>query len=206
VRVYLGIPLYGGAGGEFISALLKTRVVFDRLGWEVEVDVNSGCSVVSKARNDIVRRFLASGFDVLLFIDSDMSWSPVDAARLLQSGRDFSAIAYRVKSDDLLYNCALNGETDGEFLGADAVGTGFMALSRKCLEEMVKAYPHTAYEDSGEVHALFDFEIHGGRYWGEDYTFCRRWKSIGGDIWLLPADIGHVGSKNYKGNIDQVAK
>jgi hypothetical protein len=201
VRVYIGIPINGGAGAEFISALLKTRVVFDRLGWEVEVDFHNGCSILTKARNEIVRRFLSSGFDVLLFIDSDMVWSPIDAVKLLRLGKDFTAIAYRTKTDELKFNCVLNGEEENGLMGADATGTGLMALRRECLAKMVENYQQTAYEDSGTIHALFDFEIHQGRYWGEDYTFCRRWKAIGGDIWLLPADIGHVGPKNYKGNV-----
>lgn len=201
-KVYIGIPINGGAGAEFISALLKTRVVFDRLGWEVEVDFNNGCSILTKARNDIVHRFLHSGFDVLLFIDSDMVWSPVDAAKLIQAQLDFAAIPYRTKQETIRYNCEENGKKQGDFVGADAVGTGFMALSRRCLAEMVNNYPQTQYFDENELkHALFDFEIYGGRYWGEDYTFCRRWKDIGGDIWLLPAEIGHVGTKNYKGSI-----
>jgi hypothetical protein len=202
LKVYIGIPFYGGAGGEFVSALLKTRIILDRIGYEVEVDLHCGCSILPKARNEIVRRFLASGFDKLLFIDSDMVWDALDAVKLLRLDEDVAAIAYRTKQETVKYNCVLNGETKGELMGADAVGTGFLSLSRKCLERMVEAHPETAYEDGGLIHALFDFEIHGGRYWGEDYTFCRKWKALGGGIWLLPADIGHIGAKNYGGSVN----
>jgi hypothetical protein len=207
MKVYLGLPIYGQADAEFISALLKTRVVLDRAGFEVEVDINTGCSVVSKARNDITQRFFASGFDKLLFIDSDMVWNPVDAVKLLLSPYDFCGIAYRSKSEGIRFNAVANGEVNEGWIGADAIGTGFMCLTRKCVDRMRLAYPQTAYtDDSGdEVMALFDFEIHNGKYWGEDYTFCRRWKGIGGDIWMMPAQIGHIGKKTYSGNIANVS-
>ena len=36
MRIYIGIPMYGGAGAEFISSLVKTRLILDKLGYEVE--------------------------------------------------------------------------------------------------------------------------------------------------------------------------
>lgn len=200
MKVYIGIPMYGGADAQFVSSLLKTRVVLDRLGYEVEVDINNGCSVLTKARNDIVKRFIDSGFDVLFFLDSDMVWDVIDMVKLLRSGRDFSACIYRSKSEDINYHCVTD-DSSGEWIKAERVGTGFMCLSRECLLKMVEAYPETKYLDGQEKHALFDFQIHDGQYWGEDYTFCRRWREIGGEIDVLTdATLYHIGTKTYEGN------
>jgi hypothetical protein len=39
------------------------------------------------------------------------------------------------------------------------------------------------------------------RYLSEDYTFCRRWQEIGGDIWLDPSiSLNHYGSFCFQGN------
>ena len=201
MRVYIGIPMYGGADAQFVSSLLKTRVVLDRLGYEVEVDIHNGCSILTKARNEIVQRFIDSEFDVLLFIDADMVWNPVDAVNLLRAENKFSACIYRSKYDEITYHCKTE-ETSGDWIKADGVGTGFIALRRECILEMMTSYPETKYTEGGkDYHALFDFELHDGRYWGEDYTFCRRWRAIGGEIDVMTdATIKHIGSKTYEGN------
>ena len=47
----------------------------------------------------------------------------------------------------------------------------------------------------------FDFAIQDGRYIGEDYLFCQRFRNMGGEIWCLAdATTGHVGETVYKGN------
>jgi len=39
------------------------------------------------------------------------------------------------------------------------------------------------------------------RYLSEDYTFCRRWQEIGGDIWLDPSiSLNHYGHFCFQGN------
>jgi len=198
VRVYLGIPMYGGADAQFISSLVKSRVVLDRVGYEVETDIHNGCSVLPRARNEIVQRFLSSGFDVLVFIDADLAWNPVDLVRLIRSPHLFTAGVYRQKKQELVFNWNPAGEGK-----AEAVGAGFVALKREALEKMVAAYPQTHYEHDGkEYHALFDFDLHNGQYWGEDYTFCRRWRELGGEIDILPdVTIKHIGTYAYTGTL-----
>lgn len=201
MKVYIGIPMYGGACAEFVSSLLKTRMVFHHTGWEVEVDIHSNCSVLPKARNEIVKRFLDSEFDVLLFLDSDMAFSPVDTVKLVREGKEFAACAYRGKSEEVTYHCETGGAIR-DWMDADSVATGFKAVRREVYLKMIEAYPSTRYEEKGETfHALYDFELHEGRYWGEDYNFCRKWKAIGGTIQVMTdATIKHIGSKAYEGN------
>jgi hypothetical protein len=204
MQIYIGVPVYGQPEIEFVSSLSKLKSVFSAVGYDVEVDFNTGCSVISKARNDIVKRFMDSRFDYLLFIDSDIQFDALDVMTLITSGFDFCGIPYRVKSDTVKFNCVLNGINEGNWLGADRIGSGMIALSRACINLMIGSYPETEYVDSGQIkHALFDFEIYNREYWGEDYCFCRRWKAISGDIWALPAEIGHVGKKIFSGKIGE---
>jgi hypothetical protein len=202
MKVYIGVPVYGQLDSEFSKCLSVTKAVFQELGHTVEIDYNNGCAIITKARNDIVARFMASGFDKLLCIDSDMVWDAVDAAKLIHSRFAFTGIAYRKRFEEIAFNVILNGKTDEEWLGADKTGTGFLCLHRGCLERMQASFPETKYFDDGERFALFDFKIENERYHGEDYTFCDRWKSLPGcEIWILPADIGHIGRKVFYGNI-----
>jgi hypothetical protein len=40
------------------------------------------------------------------------------------------------------------------------------------------------------------------RYLSEDYTFCRRWQEMGGDVWLDPRTaLNHIGHYTFRGNI-----
>jgi hypothetical protein len=52
------------------------------------------------------------------------------------------------------------------------------------------------------MHAFFDCAIVDGRYLSEDFLFSRRWQNLGGTVWLfLPAELGHVGTYTYRGNL-----
>ena len=53
-------------------------------------------------------------------------------------------------------------------------------------------------------HLLFDCIIdpESRRYLSEDYTFCRRWQDMGGDVWLDPRTaLNHIGHYTFRGNI-----
>lgn len=201
MKIYIGVPVYGQLDSEFSKCLSVTKAVFQELGHTVEIDYNNGCAIISKARNDIVSRFMTSGFDKLLFIDADMVWDAVDAAKLVSSGFAFAGIAYRKRMEKIDFNVVLNGKEENGWLGADKVGTGFICLAKEGILALQNNHPETKYYDDGERFALFDFKIENERYHGEDYTFCDRWINAGGEIWILPADIGHIGRKVYYGNI-----
>ena len=88
-------------------------------------------------------------------------------------------------------------------IAVDRVGTGFMRLRRDCLEKMVAAYPalrlkHPANPGDRHFHALFDTGIVDGDFVGEDFTFCDRWRAIGGQVLVDPAlNLGHHGAVAY---------
>jgi hypothetical protein len=91
-------------------------------------------------------------------------------------------------------------------------GTGFMMIKRDAILKMIKAYPELRYNndvalgntDLGDnFYALFDTMIDpiDRRYLSEDYTFCRRWQELGGDIWLDPSiSLNHYGHFCFQGN------
>jgi len=94
-------------------------------------------------------------------------------------------------------------------------GTGFMCIKRTAIDKMIAAYPELKYNNdlntSAELndyfYALFDtmLDPKDKRYLSEDYTFCRRWQDIGGDIWLDPSiSLNHYGTFNFMGNPAQI--
>ena len=91
-------------------------------------------------------------------------------------------------------------------------GTGFMMIKRDAILKMIKAYPEFKYNNDVNIadagmkdhfYAMFDTMIDpiDRRYLSEDYTFCRRWQEIGGDIWLDPSiSLNHYGHFCFQGN------
>lgn len=101
----------------------------------------------------------------------------------------------------------MNGFVTGVYAGA-----GFLLIKRHVLELMTARYPETHYTaaDTGAVpsqspnfFALFDcmIEPETGYYISEDYAFCRRWRAIGGTLWLdTRSKLTHVGPHDFVGN------
>lgn len=117
----------------------------------------------------------------------------------------------------LIYVGSLCEGTDLKFQNGFATGvyagTGFQLIKRSVFERMFKAYPETRYkalhafprpaEPSLNLYALFDCMIdpESGVYLSEDYSFCRRWRALGGEIWLdLNSKLTHTGAHSFHGN------
>jgi len=95
-------------------------------------------------------------------------------------------------------------------------GTGFMMIKREAILKLVKEYPEIKYNNDVQMggvdlkdnfYALFDTMIDpvDKRYLSEDYTFCRRWQKMGGDIWLDPSiSLNHYGSFCFQGNPEMI--
>ena len=95
-------------------------------------------------------------------------------------------------------------------------GTGFMMIKRDAILKMIKEYPELKYNNdvqmggvdlSDHFYAVFDTMIDpiDKRYLSEDYTFCRRWQKMGGEIWLDPSiSLNHYGSFCFQGNPEMI--
>jgi hypothetical protein len=180
-------------------------------GDAVIFDIVAGGSILPRVRNGIVKRFIDSDADTLVFIDSDMVWEPETLAKLVYAPFDVSVANYRKRNNEVVW-MAEPVTRDGQPVGAThngdiwlqtmLAGTGLMSIKRRTIEEMVLRLPELSYEDNGEqIPCLFDFQMENGKYYGEDYTFCRRLTGIGGQIFILAdADTGHTGHAVYTGN------
>lgn len=107
---------------------------------------------------------------------------------------------------------------DGDFATGIYVGGGFQLLQRSAVERMMAAYPETHFKRvhslpmsgsrsdvvySSNLFALFDCIIDPatGTYLSEDYSFCRRWRNIGGEIWIDTASkLTHTGAYQFIGD------
>jgi hypothetical protein len=93
--------------------------------------------------------------------------------------------------------------------------TGFFIVKREVIEKMIEAHPELHYKNDSSIdpkfneycYALWDTMIdpNDRRYLSEDYTFCRRWQNLGGEIWIDPnTKLNHVGSFTFNGNLSNM--
>lgn len=173
-------------------------------------------SLVDRGRDRAAATLLESDCTHLLFIDADIEFDPKDIARLLAMDKDFIVAAYRKKNErgefavSFLPDAATRLEECPE-TGAVKIaraGTGFMMLKRTVFEQLAEAMPELSYTDFSaasaprKMSAFFEHIVKDGRRWSEDYTFCERWRDIGGAIWLDPhISLGHWGPHPWRGSI-----
>jgi hypothetical protein len=75
---------------------------------------------------------------------------------------------------------------------------GFLLLTRACVERMVAAHPELEYKTpQGPAWALWS-PIFTGKPYGEDTSFCARWRALGEKIWAHSQVIlKHYGESVY---------
>lgn len=201
--------MYGGAHGFAVRSLLALQETLIKEGHTVLFDIVANGSILPKVRNGIVKRFIDSSSDVLVFIDSDMVYEPETVIKLINAPFDVSVANYRGKSTTIRYmaepvreegTCIGTRYLGDTWLQTKRAGTGLMAIKRRTIERLVSE--ELSYVDQGEVFfALFDFCLIDRQYQGEDYTFCRRVDEAGGQIFMLAdAEVGHIGDTVYLGN------
>ena len=75
-------------------------------------------------------------------------------------------------------------------------------ISKDVILKMIDYYKDSEYitkEENPEIlYGLFEDKVIDGRFYGEDIIFCKKWKEMGGRIWIDPKiDLIHVGVKHY---------
>jgi len=235
-KLFIATPCYdGNVSSRYVMSLLSLQRVLiqRRIGHDVCLHSDS---LITRARNSIVERFLRQPvYSHLMFIDADISFDPATVLRYLAFDKDVIAGIYPLKElnvrelrrlpidDDRAaeaasYNYSSKirmGENDisqDGFALVDYAAGGFMMVKRQALEAMVAHYPELQYRDdcTGDntkvSYALFDTMVYDGRFLPEDYSFCRRWRDMVGEIWGdVVSRFDHVGKFVYSGHVAAVA-
>jgi len=93
-------------------------------------------------------------------------------------------------------------------------GTGFLMIRRQALERMCRHYASLQFRREHSIadslaaspnrFALFECMIEPltGIYLSEDFSFCKRWTDMGGEIWAdLESRLNHVGPTTFYGDV-----
>ena len=159
----------------------------------------------------------------LFFIDADIEFDVDSILRALAYDKDIMAAAYPKKALPIQY--AINFKfldpatkqiriENGAVEVLDA-STGFFCIKKGVFDKMRESYPELHYRNDSNIdekfhkycYSFFDTiqDPDDNRYLSEDYTFCRRWQKLGGEIWLDPnTKLNHVGTYTFEGDVSKV--
>ena len=220
-HVHFALPMYGGQCSEATFAgFIKFAIIATRLGIQYTVDIVSNESLITRARNNLTARFLSNKAAThLMFIDVDLAFDTEDILKMLLNNQDVVGGVYPMKKLPTSYvvNMVTNPVTDGkDLVEVSTLGTGFLMIKRHVIEKMVQHHPELKYKDNigfGKecepfMYALFDTMIdEDGNYLSEDWTFCYRWRKMGGKCFANTGiKLDHSGYYKFQGDTEQLKK
>jgi hypothetical protein len=211
-HVFIAMPCYTGTihTGTF-RCLLNEVLLLAEKGIKVSVQDEAGNAMIAHSRSLFCALFLESEATDMVFIDHDVTWEPGAMVRLMEHPVEMVAGIYPKRSDPIGFNVRymqdqkeIWADPATGLIEVEGVPAGFFRISRTALEKMVVAYPEKRFTDrhpkKGFAWALFDNIHEGDAYFGEDYSFCRRYRQIGGRVWADPSiEMGHIGNKKFVG-------
>lgn len=223
-NVFFATPCYGGmVTDQYFLSMFRLSQKFMRTGINFRITTLRNESLITRARNILTAMFLESDCTHLMFVDADIEFQADDVLRALAYDKPIMAAAYPKKALPVQY--AINFKfvdpsrkqirvENGAAEVLDA-STGFFLIKRETVEKMVEAHPELHYKNDSNIdpklnkhcYALFDtiLDPDDNRYLSEDYTFCRRWQKLGGEIWLdLNTKLNHVGSYTFEGDVSKL--
>ena len=212
-HVFIALPVYGGVDPWFHQSLMDLIRAKPR-PYQMTIRHHVGDSLVSRARNRLVADFLRTDCTHLLFIDSDLIFSPAHVARVLAHDAPIVAGLYPKKQRELGWVCnLLDPSPEPDAAGLQPVkyaGTGFLCIAREVFERIIREMPELRYDPDdgdGEPGSLWDFfkvgvwecpETGYRRYLSEDWWFCQIARDVGYEV-LMDTQVicKHVGQFVY---------
>jgi hypothetical protein len=187
-KLFIATPMYGGmAHGLYIKSCLDLQMTMNKYGIETKFSFLFNESLITRARNYLADEFLRSEYTHMMFIDSDIHYSPQDVIALMALDKDVIGGPYPKKSinwsnvaaaarnhpdlepkelENLVGEYVFNVvKGTSSFQVSDPlevleIGTGHMMIKRHVFEKMKDAYPTIQYKPDHVGQANFD----GSRY------------------------------------------
>jgi hypothetical protein len=210
-RICIAIPSYTGAlSHATLNALLAASTAAHQQGWTTDLVTREADSCIQRARCFLLTHFLErTDCTDLLFLDADIGFTAEGFVRLMSFPVDVVAGAYRARGPQEHYilrplENELQRKPPHGLMEVEGVGAGFLRITRAALIRMVAAYPDDWYTDptcaNMVVRDLFSFTVEDHHLFSEDYNFCRKWRAIGGQVWVDPEQaLDHVGFSTFRG-------
>lgn len=227
MSILFGLPMYAGfCMKPFMESCMLLQKSMLLAGVPHDFQFASD-SAVHRVRNQVVKEFLETDYERLMFIDSDIEFSDEDVAKLWSMDADIAVGVYTMKEDGAKYAAWMNGELVDDLeecespVEVDYAGTGFMMIKRSVFEALK---PYTDVEEfqlldrktNGFRYVFFDFPreelvkeraqeiskeipcLRVVRELPEDYGFCKKARALGFKVIMDPSvKLKHYGLKGY---------
>jgi len=214
MHVMVAIPSYTGVVHcSTMKSLMGDLIKLVKRGDTFTLVDEIGSALIADCRSQIATKFWESDCDCLVFVDNDVSWQEGALLKLIDAPVDVVSGIYPYRLDPISYPVhyldkpELWADPETGLLEVKSVPTGFMKISRNCIAKMIEANPEKHYftaDRDKTFYPLFDHIFDDGCKWGEDYSFCIRWRNAGGQVWIDPEiTMGHTGYKTFIGNIGE---
>lgn len=214
VRLMISTPSIDGKyEGNYVISLFQTMEMLKQQGVPSQWSEERYTADIALARSKLLAAFRRSNCTHLLMVDSDMDWEPQAVARLFCAKSDFVAVAGPKKryplsfaanyTDDMGNPLNLQYDAEKGTMEVSEIGCAFVLITRNCVERMCAAYPELEYIGlTGEKeHLLFAPQVWNKRIMSEDWSWCRRWRAIGGKVLMCPdISLGHTGHHTFRGS------
>jgi hypothetical protein len=204
-KIIIGSCDNGFVDGSFFSSITNILTVKD-YPYILNGNIRSDGPLIHKNRESVIRYWLSStDVDWLLFIDSDIVFTPDDVNFLCQSAdsknkKIVSGLYFTIQKIEpcFPYPVVFIRTEKGEYLALseieensvsmiDAAGLGFVLIHRSVVEKMLKRYSLS--------------EIFVSTIFGEDISFFDKVHEIGEDVYLdTRASVKHM--KRYPIDLD----
>lgn len=217
MKLFISVPcanglIYNQTAGSLVSA--ANVAISEGLLEDFQIYFDGKESLIHRGRDRAALMFLEGGFDKLLTIDADISFTTDDFKRIISSPHDITGGMYPIKTFPVVANFNPLPDQGTEFYlsergydyeaylkfkekYADSEGyaevrhipTGFMCVTRKVLADLshtVEVY-HSKAPASGEMKGFFHFYPSGvvnGSLESEDWGFSRLASEAGYKVYL----------------------
>jgi hypothetical protein len=209
MKIFIAIPAYDGKiCVQTFTSLIGNISYLQARGHKVLIHTIPGDCYIQNARNKLVREFLKTDNDAMVFIDADMGFEDTAIDKLIVANEPLVFAGYPCKGKELwtarpLMDAEGNSTIKPNSLMLCESGpTGLMLIKRSVFSKMREAHPEWQLQDGHpfayfETGALFD----DNKWYGEDVAFCKRWVDLGGQCWCYTnIDVVHAGGGETKGN------
>lgn len=202
LKVVICVPTRQKPSRPFIESLEKSIPLIVGAGYDEGCAWEAGNPYISGVRASLLKRALRAKGDIFLFLDDDLSWRPEDLLKLVQTEGEVVGGTYLARDDtEPNYMGRVLQDANGKItsmredgcIEASCIPAGFLKVTKEAVDKFMKGYPELCYGPGyDQAVDLFNHGAYKGLWWGEDYAFCRRWREIGGKVWLVPdLDINH---------------
>jgi hypothetical protein len=186
-------------------------------------------SDVALLRNKMTDEFLRSDCTDILQVDNDVGFEPMDVLAMMHFEKevigancprkqiDWNLIreAVILQPDISPEKLALMGATWmatispdceelklGEPTPYNSLPAGFSLINRSAFERMTPFRPRFFVDEQRKITDFWSAGPHEDRWETEDYAFCRRFREVGGKVWLCPwIALRHEGMFTYQGDM-----